>query len=158
MPCGLYQVTGVLCARGLWAGLAGTGADVRGRSPACACAQRLRLRLARWLAQVHLAAAANSAAVVRLLMEAWARKALEAELGTPGEAAAADARSAGAGESLGDLRQMRTWSGLRPVDVAVTSGAVPSIVRVRSARLLLPREAAVRSAGLCPQRHSCPAI
>jgi len=114
---------------------------VRGRSPACACAQRLRLRLARWLAQVHLAAAANSAAVVRLLMEAWA-----------------DARSAGAGDSPGDLRQMRTWSGLRPVDVAVTSGAVPSIVRVRSARLLLPREAAVRSAGLCPQRHSCPAI
>jgi len=131
---------------------------VRGRSPACACAQRLRLRLARWLAQVHLAAAANSAAVVRLLMEAWARKALEAELGTPGEAAAADARSAGAGDSPGDQRQMRTWSGLRPVDVAVTSGAVPSIVRVRSARLLLPREAAVRSAGLCPQRHSCPAI
>jgi hypothetical protein len=89
--------------------------------------------VARWPLQVHLAAAANSAAVVRLLMEAWARKALEAGWGAPGEAAAVDARSTGAGDTPGDLRQMRTWSGLRPVDVAVTSGAVPSIVRVRAA-------------------------
>ena len=80
-------------------------------------------------AQVHLAAAANSMPVVRLLMEAWARR----ELAVRGDAAGIAGSGGAAGGRPGDPRLMRTWSGLRPVDVALTYGAAPGIVRVRGA-------------------------
>ena len=78
--------------------------------------------------QVHLAAAANSLPVVRLLMEAWARR----ELAARGDAAGTAGGGRGAGGHEGDPRVMRTWSGLRPVDVALTYGAAPGVVRVRA--------------------------
>ncbi|KAK9832490.1 hypothetical protein WJX81_001535 [Elliptochloris bilobata] len=112
------------------AALLAAGADVAARVGGVPPALRGEAA-ARWppapadAAPVHLAAAANSVPVVRLLMEAWAQR----ELATRGGGAGAGARGAPAARAA-DPRQMRTWSGLRPVDIALTSGAAPSIVRM----------------------------